>query len=345
MSLAIFIKFLTDIWRRGCAGWWGASDWRWGAWAVLLLLWLPVAGVQAQGWPARPVRVVVPYPAGQGTDVATRYLAEQLSRSLGQNFVVENRPGAGGNIGTQQVARSPADGYTLLMGTNGTHAAAPFLYQNPGFDPLADFDPIALIGVLPLVFVAAPGNAVDGVASLVAAARGRPGALNVAYTTTTSRSALELLRQQGDAPLFGVAYKGSSQAIADVVGGQVEFMVDTIASLRGAVTGGRLKALGVTSATSGRLLPGVRSVAEQGISGFEITGWNLLYAPRGTPPAAIQTLGEAIVRVMALAETQDKLLQLGIEPLVSTGEPLARFVVAERDKWGAVIRASGIRAE
>lgn len=314
-------------------------------WAAGLSIALGVGIASAQPYPVKPVRVVVPYPAGQGTDVATRYVAEQISRSLGQNFVVENRPGAGGNIGTQYVARSPADGYTLLMGTNGTHAAAPFLFPNLGFDPLADFEPVALIGILPLVFVTAPGNPLDSVGKLIAAARAKPRALNVAYTTTTSRSALELFMQQADAPLFGVAYKGSAQAITDLVGGQVEFMVDTIASLRATVVGGRLKALAVTSAESGRLLPGVPSVAEQGVKGHEITGWNLLYAPKGAPADAVRMLAIELTRIVGLPETQEKLLQLGIEPKVLTGDALAAFVVAERDKWGAVIRSANIKVE
>ncbi|HPU54411.1 MAG TPA: tripartite tricarboxylate transporter substrate binding protein [Burkholderiaceae bacterium] len=299
----------------------------------------------AQGYPARPVRIVVPYPAGQGTDVATRYVAEQMSRVTGQNFVVENRPGAGGNIGSQSVARAPADGYTLLMGTNGTHAAAPFLFPNLGFDPRADFDAVALIGILPLTIVTAAANPVDTVGKLVAAARARPDTINMAFTTTTSRAALELFKQQANAPVFGIAYKGSAQAITDLVGGQVEYMVDTIASLRTTVAGGKLKALAVTSAASGELLPGVRSVAEQGVRGYELTGWNVLYAPRGTPPEAVAVLAGAIGKVMALAETRQKLLQLGIEPRVMVGAELNAFLAAERDKWGQVIRNAKITAE
>ena len=299
----------------------------------------------AQSYPARPVRIVVPYPAGQGTDVATRYVAEQLSKSMGQNFVVENRPGAGGNIGTQFVARAPADGYTLLMGTNGTHAAAPFLFANLGFDPLADFEPIALIGILPLTFVTAPGNPVDSIDKLIAAAKAKPDAINVAFTTTTSRATLELFKQQAGAPLFGVAYKGSAQAITDLMGGQIEYMVDTIASLRTTVTGGKLKALAVTSPTAGELLPGVRSVAEQGVRGYDISGWNVLYAPKGTPPEAVRALAAEITKVIAQPETKQKLLQLGIEPLSMTGADLATFVVAERDKWGGVIRSANIKVE
>jgi len=299
----------------------------------------------AQSYPSRPVRIIVPYPAGQGTDVATRYVAEVLSRSLGQNVLVDNRPGAGGNIGTQAASRAPADGYTLLMGTNGTHAAAPFLFANLGFDPIADFEPIALIGVLPLVFVTTPQQPIDSVASLVAAARARPEALNTAYTTTTSRATLELFKRQANAPLFGVAYKGSAQGLTDLIGGQVDFMVDTIASLRAAITGGKLKAIAVTSARSGDLLPGVKSVAEQGVPGYAITGWNVLYAPRGTPTGVIRTLAAEVGRVMALPDTRARLLQLGIEPQFMSGAELNAFVIAERDKWGGVIKAADIRAE
>ena len=303
------------------------------------------AQTAAPTYPIRPVKIVVPYPAGQGTDVATRYVAEQLSRSIGQNFVVENRPGAGGNIGTQSVARAPADGYTLLMGTNGTHAAAPFLYANLGFDPRADFEAVALIGILPLTIVTAAANPVDTVEKLVAAARAKPDAINMAFTTTTSRAALELFKQQANAPVFGIAYKGSAQAITDLIGGQVGYMVDTIASLRTTVAGGKLKALAVTSSVGGELLPGVRSVAEQGVRGYELTGWNVLYAPKGTPPDAVGTLAVAIGKVMALPETRQKLLQLGIEPRVMTGAELNAFLAAERDKWGQVIRSAKITVE
>jgi len=308
-------------------------------------LMLTAAGLGAQPYPSRPVRVVVPYPAGQGTDLVTRYVAEQLSRGMGQNFVVDNRPGAAGNIGTQAVARAPADGYTLLMGTNGTHAAAPFLFASPGFDPLADFEPVALIGILPLTIVTGPGNPVDSVDKLIAAAKARPDAINVAFTTTTSRATLELFKQKAGAPLFGVAYKGSAQAISDLIGGQVEYMVDTIASLRTTVAAGKLKALAVTSATSGELMPGVRSVAEQGVRGYELTGWNVLYAPKGTPAEVVRVLAGEVSKVMALPDTRQKLLQLGVEPQTATGADLARFVVAERDKWGGVIRAANIRVD
>lgn len=299
----------------------------------------------AQAYPNRPVKIVVPYPAGQGTDVAARYLAQQLAKQIGQNVIVENRAGAAGNIGAQYVAKSPADGYTLLMGTNATHAAAPFLFVNPGFDPDADFDPVALTGILPMALVTTPGNPIDSVQKLAEAARAKPDTINVAVTTTTSRSTLEMFRQQARAPLFAVLYKGSAQSVADLIGGQVEFMVDTVASVRGQITSGRLKALAITSLASSELLPGVKSVHEQGIAQFEIAGWNTLYAPKGAPPEALRLLAAELTRIMAQPETRERFLALGIDPQIQTGAELAAFLRSERDKWGKLIRAMGIKAE
>ncbi len=313
--------------------------------AAASLLMFAAGAALAQPYPNRPVKIVVPYPAGQGTDVAARYLAQQLSKQLGQNVIVENRAGAAGNIGAQFVAKSPADGYTLLMGTNATHAAAPFLFVNPGFDPAADFDPIALTGVLPMAVVTTPANPVDSLQKLAEAARAKPETINVAVTTTTSRSTLEMIRQQAGAPLFPVLYKGSAQAIADVIGGQVAFMVDTVASVRSQVTSGRLKAIAITSLTSSELLPGVKSVAEQGAANFQIVGWNVLFAPKGTPPEAVRLLATELARIMALAETRERLLMLGVDPQTLTGTELTAFLRTERDKWGTLIRAMGIKAE
>ena len=306
---------------------------------------LHAASALAQPYPNRPVKIVVPYPAGQGTDVAARFLAQQLAKQIGQNVIVENRAGAAGNIGAQFAAKSANDGYTLLMGTNATHAAAPFLFINPGFDPDADFDPIALTGILPMAIVTAPGNPIDSVQKLAEAARAKPDTINVAVTTTTSRSTLELLRQQARAPLFAVLYKGSAQSIADVIGGQVEFMVDTVASVRSQITSGRLKALAVTSLASSELLPGVKSVTEQGVPNFQIAGWNALYAPKGTPPEALRLLAAELTKVMAQPETRERFLSLGIDPQIVTGAELTAYLRAEREKWGKLIRAMGIKAE
>ena len=316
--------------------------------AIIALLAISSAvssAARAQTYPARPIKLVVPYAAGQGTDVAARFIAEQLSKAIGQSIVVENRPGAGGNIGSLHVAKSVADGYTLLMGTNGTHAAAPFLYPNLGFDPQADFEPIVLTGILPLAFATSPSNPIDNIAKLVAAANAKPDQLNVAFTTTTSRATLELFKIQAKAPLFGVPYKGSAQAISDVIGGQIEFMADTVASIRSQVVNGKLRALGVTSPNASELLPGVPSVAEQGIGGYAIAGWNVIYAPKGTPAEVIKLLASETVKIIAQADTKQRLLQLGTDPRTLIGTELQTFLKGERDKWGNVIRAANIKAE
>jgi tripartite-type tricarboxylate transporter receptor subunit TctC len=313
--------------------------------AAALLMSLCAVAAQAETWPARPVKLIVPYAAGQGTDVAGRYVAELLAKELGANIVVENRAGAGGNIGTQLAARAPADGYTLLMGTNGTHAAAGFLYANPGFDAEADFDPVALTGVLPLAIVTRPDNQVGSVQALVAAARAKPDKINVAVTTTTSRSVFELFRKEAKAPLFPVPYKGSAQAITDLIGGQVDYMVDTVASTRAQIEGGKLKALAISSLAGSELLPGVKSIAEQGVPGFEIVGWNAIFVPKGTPPDIVAKLAAATTRVMQMPQTRQKLLQMGLDPRTIAGDELVRFMREERKKWGEVIRAANLKVE
>lgn len=303
------------------------------------------AHAQSSAYPNKPIKLVVPYAAGQGTDVAARYIADLLSKAIGQNVFVENKPGAGGNIGTLQVAKAPADGYTLLMGTNGTHAAAPFLYPSLGFDPDTDFEAVVMTGVLPLAFATAPGNPIDTIAKLIAAAKARPDKINVAYTTTTSRATLELFKMQAKAPLYGVPYKGSAQALTDVMGGQIEFMADTVASIRAHVASGKLKALGITTPSSSELLPGVKSVAEQGVPGYAISGWNVIFAPKGTPPEVVRLIAAETMKIMALPETKQKLLQMGADPRAMSGNELQSFLKSEREIWGSVIRAANIKID
>ena len=296
-----------------------------------------------QAYPSKPIRLIVPYAVGQGTDIAARYVGDELAKALGQPIVIDNRPGAGGNIGTLVAAKSPADGYTLMIGTNATHAANAFLYTNPGFDPQADFDPIAMVGILPLVYVTAPNNPINNIQDLVRAARAKPDALNTAVSTTTCRMAHELFKQRAAAPMFPVDFKGSAQAITALVGGHIEFMVDTITSLRAQIASGQVKALGVTSATSSKLLPGVKSIAEQGIAGYELVGWTVIYAPKGLPPEAARTLTTALTKMLERPDVQEKLLQMGIDPLAKTGNELKTFVAAEKEKWGVLIHSAGLK--
>lgn len=305
--------------------------------------WLLACALQAQTYPQKPVRIIVPYAAGQGTDIASRYLADELSKVVNQAFVIDNRPGAGGNIGTQLAAKSAPDGYTLMVGTNATHAANAYLYANPGFDPQADFEPIAMVGILPLVYVTQPGNPISSIPELTNASQARPERLTVAISTTTCRMAHELYKSRAPAPLFPVDFKGSTQSITALVGGHVDYMVDTVASLRSQITSGQLKALGVTSAKSSRMLPGVKSLAEQGVQGYELVGWTVLFAPKGVPPEVSQVLSAATAKMLARPEVQDKLMQLGIEPQIKSGPELKAFVDAEKDKWGRLIAAAKIQ--
>jgi tripartite-type tricarboxylate transporter receptor subunit TctC len=311
--------------------------------ALALALLALAAGTQAQTYPSKPIKMIIPYAAGQGTDIIGRYLSEELSRRLKQAVVVDNRPGAGGNIGTQIAAKSPADGYTLMIGTNATHAANAFLYQQPGFDAPSDFEPIAMIGILPLVYVTAQNSPVQSVADLIAAARAKPDGLNTAVSTTTCRMAHELFKMRTGAAMVPVDFKGSAQSISAVLGGHVEFMVDTIASLQAQVTSGQLKALGVTSAKSSPLLPGVKSIAEQGVPGYELVGWTVIFAPKGIPAEVAQTLAQAVSQVLNGAEVQAKLLQLGMDPQIKAGHELKAFVASEREKWGRLIQAAGLK--
>ncbi|HVL58543.1 MAG TPA: tripartite tricarboxylate transporter substrate binding protein [Burkholderiaceae bacterium] len=301
----------------------------------------------AQDWPNRPVRILVAYQAGQGTDVATRYFAEHLTRAFGQSFIVENRPGAGGNIGTAAAAKAPADGYTLIMGTVATHTMNQHMYDNLGYDPDADFDPIILTGMLPMVISVNPSHPAKTLRELIDAARAKPDSINVAIPSTTARIVHELLKQRGVVALHPVPYKGSAGAMTDVIGGQVPATIDTVTATRAQSTTGKLRPLAITTARTSELLPGVPSVAEQGVPGFEVTAWNALYAPKGTPQPIIDRIAQAMQRILAQPETRQRLLQIGFEPAPadSTPKQLAEFTVSERKKWGEVIKTAGIRAD
>lgn len=310
---------------------------------IFLVLTAPFAQAQTQAYPTKPIKMIIPYAAGQGTDIMGRYFGEEISRTLKQAIVVENRPGAGGNIGTQIASKSAPDGYTLMIGTNATHAANSYLYSHIGFDAQADFEPIAMVGILPLVYVTANNTPISNIKDLMALAKSKPEALNVAISTTTCRMAHELFKIRTNTAMMPVDFKGSAQSITAVLGGHVEVMVDTIASLQAQVVAGQLKPLGVTSLRASRLLPGVKSVAEQGVAGYELVGWTVVFAPKGISSEVSQTLSNAIGRTLERAEVQEKLLQLGIDPQFKTGSELKNFLATEKDKWGKLISIAGLK--
>jgi len=304
--------------------------------------WSPV---QAQDYPARPVRIIVAYQAGQGTDVATRFVAEQLTKAIGQSFFIENRAGAGGNVGTAEAARAAPDGYTLTMGTSGTQTMNPFLYASTGYDAEKAFDPIILVSRFPMVIAAGPSASFKNVTELLEAARANPKAADMAIPSTTARLVVELLKERTGIGLFGVPYKGSPAASTDVLGGQLPILIDTISGARPGLSSGKLRPIAVTPAKPSALLPGVPSVAEQGVPGFDVSAWNALYAPRGTPAAIITRLNAEVAKVLAQPDVQQRLLQLGHEPVGGTPAELAAFEKSEREKWGPIIKKAGLKAD
>ena len=299
----------------------------------------------SQAYPAKPVRIVVPYQAGQGTDVAARLFAEKLGKALGQQFIVDNKPGAGGNIGTADAARAAPDGYTLLMGTVATQTMNEFLYPSVGYDSDKDFAPIILVGMLPMVISANPSFPANSIPELIAAAKAEPDKINIALPSTTARIVFELLKSRTGAPLFGIPYKGSATAMTEVTGGQIQLIIDTATATRGQVAGGKLKALAITTLKSSELLPGVKSVAEQGVPGFEVTAWNAIYAPRGTPKAVVDLLNAEVAKILAEPETRQRLMQLGFEPAGGSPEALSAYEKQERSKWGPLIKAAGLKGD
>lgn len=305
-----------------------------------------VPAAAQQNWPDRPVRVIVPYAAGQGADVLMRLLGQELSKSLNQSIVIENRAGAGANIGTALAARSAPDGYTFLLGTNATHAGNEFLYPNLGFSPTGDFDGVAMLGLLPMVIsTTAPELPTNGIGELIARARAKPNTLNVGLPSTTAAVVFAQFVKTAQAPLFGVKYKASAQSMTDVLGGQIPLVIDTVTATRPQLAGGKLRALGITSLKASETLPGVKPVSEQGVPNFDVVAWDALFAPRGTPVEIVNRLSEHIQRAMQQPETRRKLLEIGVEPMYMAPRQLDSFVKDERQKWGAIIKAADIRVE
>lgn len=305
------------------------------------------SAVSAQAYPNKPVRVIVPFGAGSGSDVGIRVLAEYLSRNSGQNFLVENRPGAGGNVGLAAGAKAAPDGYNLVTGGLGSNVLNQFLYapEQMGFDPIKDFEPIILMARLPLMIAVSPSFAPNTIPELIAAAKSKPGTINAAITATAARLVVELFSKTTGVSLTPVAYKSSAQATTDVMSGLVPVSVDTIVGLRPHVASGRLKAVAVTSRRTSELLPNVSSVAEQGIQDFEMVGWISLYGPKGTPREAVNYLNAELNKALALPETRKRLLELGFEAGSGTPQDLTNYENAERKRWGPLIKSANITAE
>jgi tripartite-type tricarboxylate transporter receptor subunit TctC len=301
-----------------------------------------ISGAQ-ETYPARPVRIVVPYPPGNATDTSARVLAEQLTRAFGRTFFVENRAGAAGAIGMSLAAHALPDGYTLVMGTSATQAMNPHIYKAVA-DAALEFEPILVTVKVPLVVTAAPGFPGQDLQDLLAASRRMPQGLSMAYAGTANHVMVEVLRARSGAPIVGVSYKGSPEAINDVIGGRVPALVDAVTASRPMVAGRKLKALAITTLRRSDLMPGVKTVAEQGFAGFELTAWNVLLAPKGTPAPVVRLLNERLGQILGRPEVRRQLLDAGLEAGRggTSPEQTAEFLRAELAKWGELIKAAKV---
>jgi len=301
----------------------------------------------AQAYPVKPIRMIVPFPPGGGTDIAARAIANKLSEDLKWTFVVENKPGAGGNLGVEQAVKSPADGYTLVIGQTSNLAINPTLYAKLPYDSLRDLSPVALIVSAPVVLVVALNSRYASLGDLLAAAKTDPGGVTFASpgNGTVSHLAGELLQRAAGVKLTHVPYKGASQALTDTLGGQVQSFMSSVPSALSQIKAGRLRALAVTSAKRSSELPNAPTIAESGYRGFEANTWYGLLVPAGTPPAIVARLNAEVNRALATPELRHRLAAEGGEALGGSPEQFASFLKAEHAKWGRVVRESGARAE
>jgi tripartite-type tricarboxylate transporter receptor subunit TctC len=314
------------------------------------------ARAQAQSYPTRPLRLVVPFPAGGPTDIVARPLAQMLSQALGQQVLVDNRGGAGGSIGAEVVAKAAADGYTLFIGTVGTHAINPSLYRKLPYDAEKDFTPLGLVAMAPVAVVVNASAPYANVADLIAAAKREPGLINFASAGNGTPGHLtgEMFAKAAGIDLKHIPYKGSAPAITDLLGGQIPLMFDPVQSVLQHVRSGKLKALAISSQARSHVLPNAPTLSAAGLKGFEATAWWAIFAPAGLPPALSEKLSQEIFRITQAEAFRSKLMDVGVQVLAPSSNPAlpagaasvgAGFVEFQRSemlKWGRAVRDSGV---
>ena len=312
---------------------------------VLMLSFALTAG--AQGWPAKPVRFVVPFPAGGSTDVVGRILAEHLRQSLGQSFVIDNRAGAGGTVGSDVVAKAAPDGYTMLIGTSSTHAIAAGLYgAKLPYDQVRDFAPVTLLGSATILLVVHPSLTARTVPELIALAKAKPGALNFASSGNggVSHLAGEYFKSLAGIEMQHVPYKGDTPMITDLVAGRVSLAFGTAVAFLPYVQKGTLNALAVTNAKPSPVAPNLPAVA-QTLPGFEALQWFGILMPAGTPPEIVAKLNAQTVKILHLPEVRERFQSMGLEIVGDTPEQFAAFMRAETAKWGKIVKESGAKID
>jgi len=314
---------------------------------LFLVAMLLAAGARAEDWPAKPIRIVVPFSPGGVADNSARVVAEPLAQRLGQPVLVENRPGASGNIGTAQVAQAAADGYTLLLGFDGTMVINPHVFAKIPFDTLRDFAPVTKLGDATLVLVAHPSVAAKNLAEFIALARTTPRSwpYGTSGTGGTPHLAGELLVQRTQLRLEHVPYKGGGQAITDVVGGQIPLVFTAIATAQQYVRAGRLTALAVPGARRSSALPEVPTFQESGLEGFDVSSWTGIFAPASTPPPVVARLQKELAAVLRSSFVKERYAVLGIEPVGNAAGEFAAQVSADLARWGKVVKAANVRLE
>jgi tripartite-type tricarboxylate transporter receptor subunit TctC len=314
--------------------------------ALLALICAPAMALAAD-YPERPVTVVVGFPPGGPSDVLARIVAKKLGELLGQPFVVDNRPGAGGNVAGEIAAHAEPDGYTLLMGNNSILATNASLYANIGFDPVRDFTPISLIGTQANILVVNPNVPANTMAELIDLAKANPGKLNFASSGYGAAAHLagELFKTEAHIDIVHVPYKGAAPALEDLISGQDQMMFATAASVVGMIKNGQVRALAVTTLKRTAILPDIPTVDELGIKGFEATTWHGLVAPEGTPKDIIATLYRATIAALNDPEVRQSLGTLGVDIVGDTPDEFSAYIQAEIPKWAEVIKASGAKAQ
>jgi tripartite-type tricarboxylate transporter receptor subunit TctC len=313
--------------------------------AVLLAAFATAA--YAQPYPSKPIHFVVPYPAGGPLDTVARLLGQKVSESVHQPVVVENKPGAGGNIGADYVAKAAPDGYTILMGAVATHAINPTLYRNIPYDPVKDFAPVTEVAWTPNVLVVNPSLPVSNVKEFIAYAKAHPGELNFGSGSTGSAGHLagELFKTMAGVQMVHVPYKGAGPAMQDLIGGQIQLMFDNLASSLGQIRAGKVRALAVTTAKRSTLAPELPTIAESGLPGFDISTWFGIFAPGGTPQPVVQRLHDAFVAALHAPDVQATMKKMGAEPVGNTPEEFAAYIRSEARKYAKVIEASGAKVD
>jgi len=316
--------------------------------AVLAFITLCLAATAAaQSYPSKPIRLIVPFVAGGPPDILSRLLGQEMAGALGQPIVVENKPGAGGNLGYELAAKAAPDGYTVLLGSINTHAINPTLYRTLPFDPVKDFTPVTLLALVHNVLVVHPSSPANSVKDLLAQAKAEPGRLTFgsAGNGTTLHLAGELMKLMASIDLVHVPYKGAPQALTDLVGGRISMAFSGVPPAMPLIQGGKLKALAVTAPKRIALLPDVATVSESGLPGYDVVAWNGLLVPAGTPREIIDRLNVTALKALAQPDVRERLLARGFEPVGSTPKEFAEVIDRDVRKWSRVVKESGARID